>query len=75
MCRYCKGTGKYRLLDRLVDCDQCDAVKAGEPDEYGILTGPSIFAILPTISAAPCQDLRLLHWPTSSQPLDNEFPF
>ena len=25
MCRFCKGTGKYQLLDRLVDCDQCDA--------------------------------------------------
>ena len=29
MCRYCKGTGKYRLLDRFVDCDQCDAAVKG----------------------------------------------
>ena len=24
MCRYCKGTGKYQLLNKVVDCDQCD---------------------------------------------------
>ena len=23
MGRYCKGTGKYQLLNKLVDCDQC----------------------------------------------------
>lgn len=23
MCRYCNGTGKYQLLNRFVDCDQC----------------------------------------------------
>ena len=24
MCSFCKGTGKYQLLNRFVDCDQCD---------------------------------------------------
>ena len=33
-CKYCKGTGKYRLLNRLVDCDQCDAAERCEI-EYG----------------------------------------
>lgn len=35
MCKYCKGTGKYPLLDRFVDCDQCDAAAKGcsESDE------------------------------------------
>lgn len=23
MCRYCKGTGRYQLLNKVVDCDQC----------------------------------------------------
>ena len=23
MCKYCNGTGKYRLLNKVVDCDQC----------------------------------------------------
>ena len=32
MCRYCKGTGRYQLLDKVVDCDQCDAA-APESDE------------------------------------------
>lgn len=33
MCKYCKGTGKYPLLDRFVDCDQCDAAVKGSDDE------------------------------------------
>lgn len=24
MCKYCNGTGKYQLLNKLVDCDQCN---------------------------------------------------
>lgn len=33
MCRYCKGTGKYRLLDRFVDCDQCDTAELRGAEE------------------------------------------
>lgn len=33
MCKYCKGTGKYRLLNKLVDCDQCNTNDPTDPTD------------------------------------------
>ena len=41
MCRYCKGSGRYPLLNRLVECDQCDKAP-GDPGIFPPATNEDV---------------------------------
>ena len=70
MCRYCKGTGKYQLLDKVVDCDQCDVtVTDSESDEISISTpAPGVVEIRGTVKVNLPDDWTVF-------PHDDNVPF